>query len=141
MDLEGIMGFLAGSVVKNLPANARVAGSIPVSARSPGGGNGNPFQYSGLGNPMDRILVGYNPWGCKRVVHDVATKQQQESIMLREMSDKDRQILYNFTYLSNIKKNKIHKQTYQNRNSNRYREQTSCYQRGEGWEEKIGDGN
>ena len=61
--------------------------------------------------------------------------------MLREMSDKDRQILYNFTYLSNIKKNKIHKQTYQNRNSNRYREQTSCYQRGEGWEEKIGDGN
>ena len=88
-----------------------------------------------------RILVGYNPWGCKRVVHDVATKQQQESIMLREMSDKDRQILYNFTYLSNIKKNKIHKQTYQNRNSNRYREQTSCYQRGEGWEEKIGDGN
>ena len=54
MDLEGIMGFLAGSVVKNLPANARVAGSIPVSARSLGGGNGSPFQYSGLGNPMDR---------------------------------------------------------------------------------------
>ena len=54
MDLEDIMGFLAGSVVKNLPANARVAGSIPVSARSPGGGNGNTFQYSCLGNPVDR---------------------------------------------------------------------------------------
>ena len=27
---------------------------IPVSGRSPGGGNGNPLQYSCLGNPMDR---------------------------------------------------------------------------------------
>ena len=44
-------------VVKNLSANAgdiRDMGSIPVSGRSPGGGNGNPFQYSCLGNPMDR---------------------------------------------------------------------------------------
>ena len=32
----------------------RDAGSIPGSARSPGGGNGNPLQYSCLGNPMDR---------------------------------------------------------------------------------------
>ena len=30
------------------------AGSIPGSERSPGGGQGNPFQYSCLGNPMDR---------------------------------------------------------------------------------------
>jgi len=44
-------------VVKDLPANAGVArdvGSIPESGRSPGGGNGNPLQYSYLGNPMDR---------------------------------------------------------------------------------------
>ena len=50
-------GFPGGSVVKNLSANAgdiRDMGSIPVSGRSPGGGNGNPFQYSCLGNPMDR---------------------------------------------------------------------------------------
>ena len=43
-------------VVKNLPANAgdiRDAGSIPGSGRS-GEGNSNPFQYSCLGNPMDR---------------------------------------------------------------------------------------
>ena len=33
-------------VVKNLPANARDAGSIPGSGRSPAGGNGNPLQYS-----------------------------------------------------------------------------------------------
>ena len=41
----------------NPPANAgdtRAAGSIPGSGRSPGGGNGNPLQYSCLGNPMDR---------------------------------------------------------------------------------------
>ena len=44
-------------VVNNLPANAedvRVAGLIPGSGRPPGGGNGNPFQYFCLGNPMER---------------------------------------------------------------------------------------
>ena len=46
--------FPGGSVVKNLPANAGDAGSIPGSVRSPGKGNGNPLQYSCLGNPMDR---------------------------------------------------------------------------------------
>ena len=54
---DGPRGFPGGSVVKNLPANAgdtRDAGSIPGSGRSPGGGNGNPFQYSCLENPIDR---------------------------------------------------------------------------------------
>ena len=44
-------------VVKNSPASARDTGdmgSIPRSERSPGGGNGNAFQYSCLENPMDR---------------------------------------------------------------------------------------
>ena len=44
-------------VIKNLPANAgdvRDAGSIPGLGRSPGGENGNPFQYSCLENSMDR---------------------------------------------------------------------------------------
>ena len=44
-------------VVKNLPANAGDigdTGSIPGSERSPREGNGNPFQYSSLENPMDR---------------------------------------------------------------------------------------
>ena len=48
------MVFPGGSVVKNLPTNAGDMGSIPGSGRSPGGGNGNPFQYSCLENPMDR---------------------------------------------------------------------------------------
>ena len=48
------MGFEGGSVVKNLPANAGDGGSVPGLGRSPAGGNGNPFQYSCLGNPMAR---------------------------------------------------------------------------------------
>ena len=39
-----IRGFPSGSVVKNLPANAGDVGLIPGLGRSPGGGNGNPFQ-------------------------------------------------------------------------------------------------
>ena len=42
------------SVVKNLLANAGDAGLNPGSGRSPGKGNGNPLQYSCLGNPMDK---------------------------------------------------------------------------------------
>ena len=45
---------LGGSVVKNPPANAGDASLIPGSGRHPGGGNGNPLQYSYLGNPMGR---------------------------------------------------------------------------------------
>ena len=48
---------LGGSGVKILPADAgdaRDMSLIPVLGRSPGGGNGNPLQYSCLGNPMDR---------------------------------------------------------------------------------------
>ena len=44
-------------MIKNPPANAgdtRDAGSIPGSRRCPGEGNGNPLQYSCLGNPPDR---------------------------------------------------------------------------------------
>ena len=47
-------GFSGGSVLKNLPANAGNLGSILELGRSPGEGNGNPFQYSGLETPMDR---------------------------------------------------------------------------------------
>ena len=54
-------------VVKNPPANAgdrRDAGSIPGSGRSPGGGQGNPLQYSCLENPHgQKSLAGYSPWG------------------------------------------------------------------------------
>ena len=50
-------GFPGCSVVNNPPANAgdkRDTGSAPRSERSPGKENGNPLQYSYLGNPKDR---------------------------------------------------------------------------------------
>ena len=60
-------------MVKNLPSNAgtsRVASSIPGLGRSPGGGNGNPLQYSCLENPVDR--------GASRAtVHGEAKSQTQ----------------------------------------------------------------
>ena len=49
-----LLGFPDGSVVKNLPANAGDAGSIPGLGRSPEEGNGNPVHYPCLGTPMDR---------------------------------------------------------------------------------------
>ena len=42
-------------MVKNAPANAEDAGSIPESRRSLVERNHNPLQYSCLGNPMDRV--------------------------------------------------------------------------------------
>ena len=58
-------------VVKNLVANAgdaRDMGLIPGSERSPGGGHGNPLQYSCLENPMNR-----GAW--QATVHGVAKSQ------------------------------------------------------------------
>ena len=66
------MSFPWGSEVKNLPANARDVGSIRGSGKSPGWGNGNPFQYFCLKNPMDR-----GAW--RATVHGVAKSQTQLS--------------------------------------------------------------
>ena len=64
------MDFPGGTVVQNLHANSghtRYEGLTPGSERSPGEGNGNPFQYSSLENPMDRRAwwATYSPWGSK----------------------------------------------------------------------------
>ena len=48
-------------------------GPIPGSRRSPGGGNGNPLQYSCLENPMDRGAWQATVKGVTRVGHDLAT--------------------------------------------------------------------
>ena len=48
------MGFLGGSDGKESACNAGDLNLIPESGRSPGEGNGNPFQYSCLENSMDR---------------------------------------------------------------------------------------
>ena len=48
------VSFPGALVVKNPPANAGDMGLVPGLGGSPGGGNGNPLQYSCLGNLMDR---------------------------------------------------------------------------------------
>ena len=63
-------------VVKNLPANAgdvRDAGLIPGLGRSPGGGHGNPLQYSCLENPMDR-----GAWWA--MIYSIATMENRVEI-------------------------------------------------------------
>ena len=56
-------------MVKNLPASEGDIGSVPRLRRSPGEGNGKCHGQRSLGC--------YSPWGCKRVGHDLVTKQQQ----------------------------------------------------------------
>ena len=57
MGVPGMWASQGALVVKNPPADAgdvRDVGSIPGLGRSPGGGHGNPRQYSWLEDPMDR---------------------------------------------------------------------------------------
>ena len=64
-------------VVKNSPANAediRDMSSIPGLGRSPGGGHGNPLQYSCLENPIDRGTWRATVHGFARVGHNLVTK-------------------------------------------------------------------
>ena len=72
------MCFPGGSVVKNLPANARHPCSSPGPGRSSGIGKGNPLQYSCLGNPTDRGTWRATFHGVVRVRHNLETKQKQQ---------------------------------------------------------------
>ena len=66
------MGFPGGSLVKNLPVSAgdtRYSGLIPGQGRALGVGNGDPFQYSSLENPMDRGAWWIIVHGAQRVGH------------------------------------------------------------------------
>ena len=81
---------MGDSVVKNLPANARDAGLIPGSGRSPGEGNGNPFQYSCLENSMDR-----GAW--RATVHGVTRSQTR---------------LRNWTHICTDTDTQTHRHTY-----------------------------
>ena len=60
------MGFPGSSASKESTCNEGDLGSVPGLGRFPGGGHGNPLQYSCLENPQgQRSLVGYSPWGHK----------------------------------------------------------------------------
>ena len=67
-------GFPGGSDGKESACNVGDMGSIPGSGRSIGDGNGNPLQYSCLGNPMDRRAWQAILHGVSRVRHDLVTK-------------------------------------------------------------------
>ena len=80
------MGFSGGSVVKNLTASAGDAGSIPGSGRSPGGRNGNPLQYSCLGNPMDRdAWQATEKWLNNKWVRDTPGYWNEQRVGLRDI--------------------------------------------------------
>ena len=80
-------------MVKIPPANAgdvRDSDSIPGSRRPPGGGNGNPLEYSCLENPHGQSsLVGYSPWGHKELGTTEQSTAQHVVVLfpvLKEMS-------------------------------------------------------
>ena len=76
-----ILGFPGGSDSKESTCNVGDLGSIPGSGRSLGGGHGNPLQYSGLENPMNRGEPGrLQSMGSQRVRHDWVTKHTHQPI-------------------------------------------------------------
>ena len=68
-------GFPGGTVAKNPPAKAEDVGLIPKLGRSPGEGNGNPLQYSCLGNPTNREVWWATVHGVARVRCNLVTKR------------------------------------------------------------------
>ena len=77
------MGFPGDSVVKNLPlqCNAEDPGSNLGSGRSPGEGNGNPFQYSCLEIPWTEEPGGLPSMRSQRVGHDWVTTQHHHLLI------------------------------------------------------------
>ena len=68
-------------MVKNTPANSGDVGSVPGLGRPPGEGNGNPLQYSCLGNPLNRRAW----WAAVPVVtkeSDMTELQKQQNFVI-----------------------------------------------------------
>ena len=62
---KGLPRRLSGNEPVCSAGDTRDMGSVPGSGRSPGGGHGNPLQYSCLENPWAEEPGGYSPQGCK----------------------------------------------------------------------------
>ena len=77
------LGFLGGSVVKDLPANAGDLGSILGLGRSPGGGHGNPLQYSCLWNPTDREAWQATVYGAAKSQTQLSDWAQHSTLLVR----------------------------------------------------------
>ena len=86
-------------VVKNPPANAGDPGdSIPGSGRSPGGGNGNPAQYSCLENPRTEKPGGLLSTGLQRARQGWTHTQYVSSLNIRQVfsqSNEDFEVISN----------------------------------------------
>ena len=75
---KALLYMSRASPVAHFPtANAGDTGLLPGSGRSPGEGNGHPFQFSCLGNPMDRGTWWASVHRITRVGQDLTAKQQQ----------------------------------------------------------------
>ena len=68
IDIQGFLGGASGKEPACQCRGHKSASSVPGSGRSPGGGHGNPLQYSCLENPMDR-----GAW--RATVHGVTQSQ------------------------------------------------------------------
>ena len=67
-------------MVKNSPANARDASSVPGFGRPHGEGNGNSFQYSCLESLWRENPASLQSMGLQRVRNDLVTKQEQQQL-------------------------------------------------------------
>ena len=75
---------------KDCSSNAGEAGLIPGFGRSPEGGNGNPVQYSCLGNPMDREAWGLQSRESQRVGYNGVTKQTSHQPQAEAMFERQK---------------------------------------------------
>ena len=93
--LNNVVGFPSGSVVKNPPAMQEMLETlVPWAGKFSGEGDGNPHQYSCLGNPMDIIAWQATVHGVpKELGHNLVTKQQQKIPLMLGLSE---------TFISNI---------------------------------------
>ena len=85
-----LTSFPGDSAIKTLPAKAGDIGDsglIPGWGRSPGGGNGNPLQYSCLENPMDRGSWWAIVHGSQRVRRDLAPEHTHMHSTYANMSN------------------------------------------------------
>ena len=71
MPFSASRGLPGGSVVKNPPANAGDAGSIPESGRAPGGGNTTPSSILAWEDPWTEVSVRLLSMKSQRVGHDL----------------------------------------------------------------------
>ena len=95
MPFAASRGLLGGSVVKNPPANAGDAGSLPGSGRSPGEGNTTPSSILAWEDPWTEESGRLLSMKSQRVGHDLRTEHghtqmQLEIIILSEVNQKEK---------------------------------------------------